>query len=415
MRVWIVNPYGTLPSEGWREYRSLLLARALAEHGHEVTWWISSFEHRSKSYRGHGKLSDPLLPAGVRVIGVNSTPYHRNISLQRIRYEISYGREFARMAESETPPDVIVMGDPALFFGAPVLRYRERVGCKLILDVIDLWPELFTVALPKVLQPLGHLIFSPLYTRRRNLVRHCDGVAAVSQDYLKVALQGQTIRIPSLVAYLGIDVEKLRSLPLNYVLDAQLRKFRANHALVAVYAGTLGDAYDMDLLIEAVAKVAQQGHGIAFVIAGDGPRKSDIEACAKKYPHHLIFLGALPSDDLKTLYKNADVGLMTYVSGSTVAMPVKFFDYIAGGLAVINSLERDVDFIISENKLGQNYIASDVSDFLRLLRHYVDNKQELAAAKSNSETIAFDFDCRRQHELYSEFIEHVCGGERSRD
>jgi hypothetical protein len=154
MLVWIVNPYGTLPSEGWREYRSLMLARALAEKGHEVTWWISDFEHRSKSYRGCGELYDPLLPKGVRVIGVHSTAYVRNISLQRIRYEINYGLELGRLAFKESAPDVIVMGDPALFFGAPVLAYQQRVGCKLVLDIIDLWPELFTLTLPKFLRPL---------------------------------------------------------------------------------------------------------------------------------------------------------------------------------------------------------------------------------------------------------------------
>jgi hypothetical protein len=49
--IWIVNPYGTLPSEGWRDYRSYMLAKALANRGYQVLWWISDFEHRSKTRR----------------------------------------------------------------------------------------------------------------------------------------------------------------------------------------------------------------------------------------------------------------------------------------------------------------------------------------------------------------------------
>ena len=43
-KVWIVNPYGALPTEGWLEYRSFKLARELISRGFEVTIWISKFE-----------------------------------------------------------------------------------------------------------------------------------------------------------------------------------------------------------------------------------------------------------------------------------------------------------------------------------------------------------------------------------
>ncbi|MBM3349747.1 MAG: hypothetical protein FJY58_08650 [Betaproteobacteria bacterium] len=33
MKTWIVNPYGTLPGEGWRDYRSQMLAQALVALG----------------------------------------------------------------------------------------------------------------------------------------------------------------------------------------------------------------------------------------------------------------------------------------------------------------------------------------------------------------------------------------------
>lgn len=408
MRVWIVNPYGTLPSEGWREYRSSLLARALADRGHEVTWWISDFEHRKKAYRTQIDLIDPLLPDGVRVIGVHCTGYSRNISLQRIRFESSYGREFARMAKVEVKPDVVVMGDPSLFFSASVLQYRDRVGCKLILDVIDLWPELFSVALPKIFQPFGRIIFSPLYRRRRNLVARCDGVVSVSQDYLRVALMDQHAMLPKLVSYLGVDVAKVRNAPLNSALDERLRQFRENHELIAVYAGTLGDAYDMDLLIDAVAMTAKQGKGIAFVVAGAGPRKSDIEACSKLYPKHLLFLGDLKADDLKTVYKNSDVGLMTYLPRSTVAMPVKFFDYLAGGLPVLNSLDRDVRQSIDVHRVGLNYAANDLSEFMLALYTMKTDAFLLQELREATSDLALKYDAYEQHKNFALFVERVC-------
>ena len=168
MKIWIVNPYGALPSEGWREYRSFMLAKALAARGHEVTWWISDFIHRSKTYRACGEISDPLLPQGVSVIGVHSTPYSRNISWKRVKYEENYGLELVRIAEKKAVPDLIVMGDPALFFGRTILAYRNKFRCQMVLDVIDLWPELFTVALPKWLRPASRFFFTRCFSVDKN-------------------------------------------------------------------------------------------------------------------------------------------------------------------------------------------------------------------------------------------------------
>jgi glycosyltransferase involved in cell wall biosynthesis len=405
MKVWIVNPYGTLPSEGWREYRSSMLAKALASRGHEVTWWISDFEHRSKSFRACGVLHDSLLPRGVRVVGVRSSPYKRNISLQRIRYEMNYGSELARLAEKEPIPDLIVLGDPALFFAPPVVAYRDKVGCKLIVDVIDLWPELFSVTLPKLLQPFSRFIFSPLYKRREKLIETCDAVVAVSNDYLDTVLRTQTKNIPRQVAYLGIDLEKQRVLPFNSSLNEKLRAFKSRFALTAVYAGTLGDAYDMDLLLNAVRQIDAQDRDVQFLIAGDGPRKADIIAAAKRHPDSLLFLGALPSDDLKTLYANADVGLMTYLPGSTVAMPVKFFDYLSGGLAVLSSLERDVRQAIDEHKVGLSYQPSNLEDLLRCISVFKNDPEKLLKTRCFSRKLATAYDATVQHKIFSEFIE----------
>jgi glycosyltransferase involved in cell wall biosynthesis len=320
---------------------------------------------------------------------------------------MNYGKEFARLAATEPIPDVIILGDPALFFARPVVAYRDKVGCKLILDVIDLWPELFSVTLPKPLQSFSRLIFLPLYKRREKLIETCDAVAAVSNDYLDTVLRTQTTNKLSQVAYLGIDLERQHVLPLNALLNEKLRIFKSHFILTAVYAGTLGDAYDMDLLLNAVRQIDAQDRDVGFLIAGDGPRKADIIAAAKRHPDSLLFLGALPPDDLKTLYANADVGLMTYLPGSTVAMPVKFFDYLSGGLAVLSSLERDVRQAIDEHKVGLSYQPSNLEDFLGCISFIKNNTGKLHEMKLFSKILSQKYDANAQHSIFAKFIEIV--------
>jgi glycosyltransferase involved in cell wall biosynthesis len=405
MNIWIVNPYGTLPNEGWREYRSFLLAKALALRGHQVTWWISDFEHRSKSYRGRGILTDPLLPNGVRVIAVHSTPYKKNISIQRILYEVNFGKEWIKSAQNEPAPDLIVLADPALFYSSPVVEYRKKRGCKLVLDVIDLWPELFTVALPNFIRPLARSIFYPLFQRRRKLVNSSDGVVAVSHDYLSAVMQNQEPKPPCAVAYLGIDMAQQQSSTINTKLQAQLIKFRSQFSLTVVYAGTLGDAYDMNLLIKAVNRVNDDGRSIGFIFAGDGPKRRDVLDAANKFSKNMLFLGSLPASDLPTLYANADIGLMTYLPGSTVAMPVKFFDYLVGGLAILSSLDRDVRRLIEDHGVGLTYRPSDIEDFFRCLDTFDFDRYSLSIIRAKSRILADSFDSSVQYESFAKFIE----------
>jgi glycosyltransferase involved in cell wall biosynthesis len=407
MRVWIVNPYGELPSEGWREYRSFLIARALAANGHEVTWWISDFEHRRKQYRASGQLLDPMLPGGVRAIAVHSSSYKRNISLGRIRYEINFGKELARLAEGEEAPDLIILGFPAIFTGNPIIAYRNKIGCKLIFDVCDLWPELFEVILPKKIRFLGKIIFYPLYKMRMQQIGFCDGVVAVSEDYLKTALQGQKGQIPKLISYLGIDIGAYLATKINSSLDKRLADFKKQFSLVAVYAGTLGDAYDMDIIISAIKYVQQKDLLIGFVVAGNGPRKKDFEDMAADSSASLMYLGLLPATDMKTLYNNCDVGLMTYVADSTVAMPVKLFDYTVGGLALLSSLGRDASDTINRCQIGQNYRASDLNDFMEKLTLMSQNVDLLRRYKDNSRQLALSYDSKIQYAGYTEFLEKI--------
>ena len=79
VRVWLINPYGPLPGEGWRDYRFTYAARALAARGHDVTWWTAAFDHHTKRFRessSRGSFSIALVPTPA---------YHRNVGLGRLR------------------------------------------------------------------------------------------------------------------------------------------------------------------------------------------------------------------------------------------------------------------------------------------------------------------------------------------
>jgi glycosyltransferase involved in cell wall biosynthesis len=337
VRVWLINPYGPLPGEGWRDYRFTYAARALAARGHEVTWWTAAFDHHTKRFREHdwhGDFTIKLVP----------TPsYDRNISLRRLWFERMFAkgllegertsrqlirggsRAAARSSgrDVRSPlmprPDVIIAADPPQFCGAAGRELAAFHRSRLVIDCLDLWPELFVTAAPAALRPLVRVAVQPLRTMRRRNVRAASLAIAVADRYRDALIADgarNAITIP-----VGVDVGAFR-VP------------RVPHdRATLVYAGSLGEHYDLATLLEAV-----RGMDADLLIAGRGPAEKRLRAIA---PPNVQFLGALTAEDLPRLYASADAGLAPYSAGSTVAMPLKVFDYLAAGLRVVTSLDGE--------------------------------------------------------------------------
>ncbi|MCY1164805.1 Glycosyl transferase 4-like domain protein [compost metagenome] len=396
--IWIVNPYGTLPSEGWREYRSSMLARALAARGHRPTWFLSNFEHRSKSFRQQVH-ADPALP-GVAIHCLPAQPYVRNISFGRIRYEQSFGRAFATASRTLSKPDVIVLAEPSLFFSGPVRRYARKNGIPLIVDILDLWPEMFAVAAPKLLRPLVPPLLAPLYARRRKLLRKATGVVGCTAGYADVARAVTSCPVDTF--YLGVDVADVRR-TMREIPDA--RRLPPFDGLTCVYAGTLGDAYDIPSLAASVEALAPLGR-VRIVVAGDGPERPRIEQLARAYPETLVFLGKVAPHELGPIYAQAQIGLCSYALGSMVEMPVKLFDYLAAGLGFVTSLDGEIDMLIAEG--AGIYCQAGHPDILaKQLTELANDPGRVKQMQHVSRLLGERFDNRQQHDNYSKFIERL--------
>jgi glycosyltransferase involved in cell wall biosynthesis len=402
VNIWIVNPYGTLPSEGWREYRSSMLARALAESGHNVCWWISNFEHRSKTFRPVGHLKEPLLPEFVQIYSVPSSPYVKNISLARIKYEFLFGRNFKKITDYVPPPDVIILADPSLFYSSPVLSYAKKVNSKIVLDVLDLWPEQFQVALPNFLKPLGRLIFAPLFWRRQRLVRQVDGVVGVTQDHLRAV--GLPMSTPKLVAYLGLDCKRFRE-DSHKALPNAIINFTQSADLIVVYAGTLGEAYDIATLLQAAHRVIRLNERVKFLFAGEGPYGPQVLSLSNAFPDNILFVGKVSSDQLPAIYRLCHIGICSYSKDSTVTMPVKLYDYLAGGLHVLYSIKGEIDILLSQNFCGSKYEAGRPEELANLILSRL-NVTVSTKSRSNSIGLAEFFDEPVQYNRFVNFIEN---------
>lgn len=385
MRVWLINPYGPIPGEGWRDYRFTLIARALAARGHDVTWWTAAFTHQTKRFRTRVPIDEQF-----RIELVPTPSYRRNIGLRRLWFELQFARRVIRLAQTAPRPDVVIAADPPQFSGWAGRRVVEMHSARLVIDCLDLWPELFISASSRPLRPLVRLAVQPLFALRRRNLRAAALTVAAAEAYRAIAANEGATR--SITIPIGVDVRAFGPPAARTQHDRE----------VAVYAGTLGEAYDLMTVIEAFGMLQRDGVPVDLVIAGHGPAEPRLRSAAARLNlANVRFVGVIGPEALTGLYHNADIGLAPYSATSTVAMPVKFFDYLAAGLPIITSIATDLRGAVAHYRAGN---AESLRDVLRSLASDRSRLQTMSAAARESAT---EFDSAALYERYAKEIEAV--------
>tara|TARA_B100000787_G_scaffold30955_1_gene20809 strand:- start:1023 stop:2252 length:1230 start_codon:yes stop_codon:yes gene_type:complete len=396
MKIVLINPYGPLPNEGWRKYRNILLGEVLAEEKHDIVWYTSKFSHHFKKNRE--KEYDTGYD-NFKVELISSKNYRNNISLNRLLFEITFCINLYFRLKKVKHIDLIIAADPSQFVGFLARILAKKYKSKLILDLMDEWPELFE----KVLSGYKKILIKPvvnffMFLRKKNYQK-ADGVIALGKNYLNIAKSISRKGTPSELIYNGVDVLMMNNWSKDSSFDlGNIKQNLKNNNIKCVYAGSLGmqgDNYDVEALLKAA--IYFKDKNIDFYIAGSGEGKAYLLNQSEKYNlNNLFILGNLSAEKLARLYNFCDIGLALYGKGSNVDMPDKFYDYSSCGLAIISSLKGELKDVIEENNLGYYYEAGNYHDLNNKLSKLIENKELLIKCKKISKKIGLNYSIQTQ-------------------
>lgn len=397
MTFWINTPFDALPGEGGRPMRYWLLSRALRAAGHEVVLWASDFHHVTKTRRA----LDPIYDAeGFQVRLVPTHPYRANVGLRRVISHRLYARRWSLLArkavaqEDLPPPDCILTSMPPLGLFREAARMRADWGCRVVVDIQDAWPETFFRLLPRGLRWLAPAAFSSARRLARRAYRQADGLTAVAEAYLQLA-RASGCQAPTACFPLGTP------LPISVGAD------RVDNArpLGLCYVGNLGERYDLQTLIEAVRRLADEGVPVKLTVAGDGPQRVRIiEAVRQGAP--ITYRGYLDDKSLQACLSECDVGVVPMFADSWVAVPNKLIDYAAAGLAIINGLKGEAQALLDKHAAGVAYETGSVASLAAAVKRYADDRDLLARHRQAARRLAeAEFDAARIYPAMARWME----------
>lgn len=307
-----------VPEVGAAQARIAALARGLHERGVEVAVH-TGFPH---------------YPAGEIAPGYRNAPVrHERLDGLRVTRSLTYAvpnAGFARrvanhavLAASTTltarasgPADVVVAESPPLFMAAAGVLHARAKGAALALNVSDRWPqsavELGALADPRAVG-LAEALEGWCYRRADAITAPTRGI--VEAVHALPGAAGKVHHVPP-----AVDLARWAVVP-----DVAPRP---GAPLRVLYAGTLGMAQGVEVLVEAARLAGPER--VELTLLGDGPDRARAEALASPGVH---VLGAVPAIEVAGHYAASDVGVVTLKDRPifTGALPTKLFEVLAAG------------------------------------------------------------------------------------
>lgn len=407
MKVWLLHIGEDLPVDGpTRPFRYSYLAQALQEKGHQVLRWAPTFRHNNKNHR-FSSDARIAITENYSIQFVHSPGYRRNASWERLRTYCVLGRRFRDLAERETPPDLIVAAIPSLEWAEAAIDYGRTRQIPVVIDVRDLWPDVFLNAIPKTVHPIGRYLLAPYYRIAQRVCRQATALTAVSQSYLqwaiKLAERHQDYR--DTVLPLGFEPDPMSAAVLQKKV-AELRKYGIDPSQpICMFAGLFERSYDLETLVEAAQRLSEAGRrDMQFVLCGDGGKMPMIRRRAKGL-RNVHLLGWVDTAMLQAVASISTIGLCAYASDALQSLPNKPFDYMAARLAIVSSLRGEMASLLNQHQCGLTYRAGDAESLASCLTELLEHPTQLREMGTNAyQAWSRNF---RSRDIYTRFVSHL--------
>jgi len=311
----MLNNYAT-PPDIPGSTRNYDFAREFIKHGHKVTIFTSSFNHRAlreeRCIGKHGYLIENI--DEVKFVWLKTSPRYLGNDWRRVVNMLSYTMRVITFGlKLNEKPEVILASTPHPFTGLAGWLLAKLRKAAFILQVHDLWPQTLVdiggydnrspiVILLKILEKF-------LYQRARKIIifhpQATKYIATMGIPAAKIVHIPNGVS-PELFAKTGV------SLPAE--LDEIIAELKARQKLIAVYTGTHTIVNALDTILETAKLLqSQEAMIIHFLLIGEGTEKQRlIDTAHQLRLANISFFKPIPKNAIPELIRKSDIGVLTW-------------------------------------------------------------------------------------------------------
>jgi glycosyltransferase involved in cell wall biosynthesis len=394
-----------------RLLRTGILSEYLYQRGHRIVFWTTTENHVTKQNRA--ECSQKVQLNGRYAIWLLHGPlYKKNVSMARIRHNIVSSREFRKAAAGEQRPDVILCCYPTLELCQAAIDYAKSRSVPIVIDVRDMWPDIFPEVAPKRLRWAARLLLAPMFRQSRNIFRKADAITGITEAAVRWAARRGGV---------SDDAPRNQAFTMAYSPNppdpadrARAEEFwerrgipAGRHQFVACFFGQLSRRYELNSVVKAAAILAQRGQDrIRICLCGTGEAAEELKRRAAGLPH-IDFPGWMDKAQIWTLLRRSAVGLLPYPSTPdyVLSYPNKAGEYLSAGLPIISSVQGEMQHLLETWRCGLTYPNENAVELADILARLAGAPDEVAEMSRNGLAVFERF--FNADRVYAEFADYI--------
>ena len=319
--------------------RSNMAFNYFFDKGYDPIVLSSIFSHSLKKFREFDNK---------KFITLKTISYSSSLSINRIlSYLIfSYG-VFKFLGKNSF--DIVYVNLPPNGLGLPLLLRKKRFN-KLVVDVIDLWPEAFPINKGLIKKTILYLCGVLPKIIRKKIIYYSDFCITESNYF-----------------YDKLDLKNTSNSKVIYIKKPELIEpcfEKVSKELSIIYLGNIGKIYDFDSLIKIIKGVKKKRKLVLHII-GLGPLSSWLIDSLKNENIDYHFHGASVDENIKReIISKCWFGFNGYKHNTEVALSYKSVDYLSYGVPLLNSAKEDTKCMVENEKIGYNFHSDTLEQII---------------------------------------------------
>lgn len=350
----------------------LELAEELHQRGHRVSVLTSWPQYNLTE--DSPDVAERVDEDGIDVIRVKSLPHHKvNYILRGIAQlwmPVKFGLTLRRYGLHRV--DTVLVYSPPLPLALLGVWLKQK-GARFVLNVQDIFPQ--NAIDLNILR--NYFLIKLFQALERHCYRWADCVTAHSEGNRRLLAKNHPEiehKLVTLHNWVDVDHHKI-----VHSLDFRAQ-YNLQNKFVALFAGVIGPAQGLDVLIEIASRVRDLPD-LLFLFVGDGKEKESLEAKSKSLGlDNVMFKPFVTREQYPALLRAVDIGLVVLsAKNKTPVVPGKLLGYMAASLPVFALLNRESDGheLMAEAECGYAVNSDDIDEAEKQVRQAYQNREHL--------------------------------------
>jgi glycosyltransferase involved in cell wall biosynthesis len=273
-------------------------------------------------------------------------------------------RQINNVIAVEQPAVLYVRWAPNMFFGMIRKKYPDL---PIVVESND------TLQMPLYMRSLGFVEKQLFRLADKSYIKSATLIAAVSEEIKKFILSHhpavdarRIITNPN-----GVDTARFCNAPTRIRETYDI----PSSATLIGWAGNYRRWHHLDLLIRVFQRL--KGDNCCLVIIGTGPEDlaRELQELSRKCPDaRVIFTGPVPFDQMPAYLSACDILVSpqtTTVDGTFYQSPIKLYEYMAVGKAIVAARIGQIAEVIRDNQNGLLYEYDSEASLVRVLEKLI--------------------------------------------